>query len=222
MSPATVKPTTLGSSTVNSSKDLQTSDSKWIGLKALEWTDEEGKQRRWEVAGRKTTAAGGVDGPRNLSSYHQRASRAKLTPHILAVAIAAFLKHPSRPLSIPIILQYRPPISSICVELPAGLIDKSESAEEAALRELYEETGYGGKTFEGRIKVVQTGGIVPSDPGMSNANMQLCSIEVDLKEGEADPVAQLDEGAYYSLLLEKGKKLTRGLPGEQESTSKSE
>lgn len=30
---------------------------------------------------------------------------------------------------------------------------------------------------------------------MSTANMQLCTIEVELKEGEGDPVPHLDEGA---------------------------
>lgn len=73
--------------------------------------------------------------------------------HRAAVAIAALLRHPSRPLSIPIILQFRPPAGGICVELPAGLIDESESPETAAVRELLEETGYGGPDFEGRIKV---------------------------------------------------------------------
>lgn len=37
-------------------------------------------------------------------------------------------------------VQYRPPLDSLCVEFPAGLIDQGESAEEAALRELREET----------------------------------------------------------------------------------
>lgn len=63
------------------------------------------------------------------------------------------------------ILQYRPPIRNICVELPAGLIDKGESPEKSAIRELYEETGYGGKEFEGRIKVLEVGSTIVSDPG---------------------------------------------------------
>jgi len=45
------------------------------------------------------------------------------------------------------------------------LIDKGESPETSALRELYEETGYGGDAFEGRVKVVELGGTVVSDPG---------------------------------------------------------
>jgi ADP-ribose pyrophosphatase len=44
-----------------------------------------------------------------------------------------------------IIVQYRPPVEAFCVEFPAGLIDEGESPEEAAVRELGEETGYSGK-----------------------------------------------------------------------------
>lgn len=40
------------------------------------------------------------------------------------------------------IRQFRPPINGYVVELPAGLCDIGESFEEAAARELIEETGY--------------------------------------------------------------------------------
>jgi len=53
--------------------------SQWIELQKIDWTDEDGKDRVWEMAARKTTSEGGID----------------------AVAIAALLKHPNRPISIP-------------------------------------------------------------------------------------------------------------------------
>lgn len=59
-----------------------------------------------------------------------------------------------------------------------------------------EETGYGGPNFEGRIKVVELGGVVPSDPGMSTANMHLLTLEVQLKEGEETPVPKLEPNEH--------------------------
>jgi 8-oxo-dGTP pyrophosphatase MutT (NUDIX family) len=124
---------------------------------------QDGKQRVWEAAARKTRKSTGVD----------------------AVAIVPILKHPSKPVSTMIIVQYRPPVEAFCVEFPAGLIDEGESPEEAAVRELREETGYSGKVslFFYRGDVVcntpanatsQVSGISPtlsSQPGMTSANM---------------------------------------------------
>lgn len=44
--------------------------------------------------------------------------------------------------------QYRPPIDKVTIEVPAGLVDEGETAEQAAVRELKEETGYVGKVTE--------------------------------------------------------------------------
>jgi len=41
-----------------------------------------------------------------------------------------------------LIRQFRPPVNGYVIELPAGLCDAGESLEEAARRELVEETGY--------------------------------------------------------------------------------
>lgn len=44
--------------------------------------------------------------------------------------------------------QYRPPANQIMIEVPAGLVDEGETAEQSAVRELKEETGYVGKVTE--------------------------------------------------------------------------
>lgn len=44
--------------------------------------------------------------------------------------------------------QFRPPINKVVIEVPAGLVDEGETAEESAVRELREETGYVGMTEE--------------------------------------------------------------------------
>ena len=65
-----------------------------------------------------------------------------------------------------VILQYRPPVEATCVEFPAGLIDDGETPEQAAVRELKEETGY-----EGKVRAVSP--MLSNQPGMTNANMQV-------------------------------------------------
>lgn len=47
--------------------------------------------------------------------------------------------------------QFRAPIDKVCIEVPAGLVDEGETAKEAAVRELKEETGYVGEVLEGDL-----------------------------------------------------------------------
>ncbi len=44
--------------------------------------------------------------------------------------------------------QFRPPVEKVTIEVPAGLVDAEETAEQAAIRELKEETGYIGVVSE--------------------------------------------------------------------------
>jgi len=93
-----------------------------------------------------------------------------------------------------VILQYRPPVEAYCVEFPAGLIDAGETPEQAAVRELREETGYEGKVIDCSPTIV-------SDPGLTNANMQMVTIEVDLKEGDEEPEQHLDDGEHIERIV---------------------
>lgn len=51
-----------------------------------------------------------------------------------------------------ILKQYRPAIGDYLYELPAGIVDEGETIEEAAKRELYEETGLRCKSYELYLK----------------------------------------------------------------------
>ncbi|KAF2424887.1 hypothetical protein EJ08DRAFT_672160 [Tothia fuscella] len=151
---------------------LSSEEAKWIEFNKIEWTDQTGGSRIWEAASRKTRGASGID----------------------AVAIAPILLHPSKPASTLIILQYRPPVQAICVEFPAGLIDAKETPEQAAIRELKEETGYEGN-------IVDITPTIVADPGLTTANMQLAIVEVQLNEGDEEPEQHLEDGEHIERIV---------------------
>ncbi|KAI0040890.1 hypothetical protein FA95DRAFT_807499 [Auriscalpium vulgare] len=151
-----------------SSDDLDTKDAKWVSLKKIHWQDHEGKKRVWEAAQRRTRGSSGID----------------------AVAILALIRSKTNafPVSTVIIEQYRPPIAKFIIELPAGLIDEGETPEQAAIRELEEETGYVSDT------VVESTALLATDPGMTTANMKLVALSVSLADGMETPEQKLDAG----------------------------
>lgn len=88
---------------------------RFLKLDVLEYRDARGVSRKWEAVQRCGSNS--------------------------AVFIFARLMPSDR---VVLIRQYRPPMGAFCLEVPAGLIDADESPSDAALRELYEETGYTG------------------------------------------------------------------------------
>ena len=86
------------------------------------YIDPLGKQRTWESA--------------------ERSTRPKKSL-IDGVGIVAVLQKSSGP-ELLLQKQFRPPINKVVIEVPAGLVDEGEEAEESAVRELREETGYVG------------------------------------------------------------------------------
>ncbi|KAH7385294.1 NUDIX hydrolase domain-like protein [Phaeosphaeria sp. MPI-PUGE-AT-0046c] len=150
---------------VTALEDLPSSEAKWVKLQKATYTDSHGTSRAWEIASRKTTSSSGID----------------------AVAIGNIIHHPSKAPSTILVIQFRPPVNAFTIEWPAGLIDANESPREAAVRELYEETGYRGK-------VVSESPAVSADPGMTSANMVLCMVEIELGENDPEPEQHLDEG----------------------------
>ena len=106
-----------------------------LTLPSITFRDPEGKERLWESAERLTRPKG---------------------CDIDAIGVAAILDDPSKPNETPHIVlqkQWRAPADAVVIEIPAGLMDPGESAEECAIRELKEETGYVGKVIEGSFGV---------------------------------------------------------------------
>lgn len=151
---------------------------KWLALQTLSYTDQEGKERKWDVATRTTKRAnGGAD----------------------AVAIVPLLrKAGSDKVETLLVEQYRPPVNRVTVEFPAGLIDEGESPEDAALRELREETGFVGEKCQ---VVPQVSPIVCMSPGLTDESIHCVLVEVDLDNpyNHGTPKPDLDDGEHVKI-----------------------
>ncbi|QLQ78863.1 hypothetical protein HG537_0B02110 [Torulaspora globosa] len=151
------------------SRKAESDECKWIGLEKLTYLDPNGNEREWDSAVRLTRGKGDVDG----------------------IGILAILKYKDgTPDEILLQKQFRPPVEGVCIEMPAGLIDEGESIATAALRELKEETGYVGK-------IVAQGPVAFNDPGFTNTNLSLVTIEIDMSAKEnIDPQPSLEDGEF--------------------------
>ena len=141
----------------------------------ISYQDPKGKTRLWESAERRTRPT---------------------TTDIDGVGIVALLHKPTGP-EIILQKQYRPPIDKVVIEVPAGLVDANETAEEAAVRELREETGYVGVMTE-------TSPVMFNDPGFCNTNLRMVHVDIDMEPKEnQDPKPQLEEGEYIDVFTVK-------------------
>lgn len=83
----------------------------------------------------------------------------------------------------------------MCIEVPAGLVDANESVENAAVRELKEETGYDGII----TKILPISQI---DQWKSRENTQLIFMEIDGDlETNKNPKPNLEETEYIEVFL---------------------
>jgi len=104
------------------------------------------------------------------------------------VVIFAVLRRAGQQPCTLLVKQFRPPMGSHTLELPAGLIDAGESAAVAALRELKEETG-----FVGVVRSVSPAACM--SPGLTNETTQLVQVDVDLDGPENATPVQMEEDA---------------------------
>ena len=108
-----------------------------------------------------------------------------------------------------LVRQYRPPLESFELGLPAGLVEPGEDPEKAARRELTEETGYGGEEWEFLASLA-------SSPSLKDNFAHLFLVR------DAEPVAPLDPDEYERLEIVTapvGELLGKVLAGEIVSSS---
>ena len=139
---------------------------KWLILEEILYKDIHGQERKWESV-----------------------SRIRKTG---AVAIIAIMKPSER---LILVRQFRPPATGHVIEFPAGLIDENETPEMAAVRELFEETGY-----SGRITSVTPS--LYSSPGLSAEAVHLVNMEIDETDPKnQNPETDFDDGEHIETFL---------------------
>lgn len=156
---------------------IPVASTKWLALQTLNWTDQEGRARQWDVATRTTK---------------QNVDKAD------AVVIIPLLRYADGRVDTLLVEQYRPPVRQSTVEFPAGLIDKEETIEHAALRELREETGYVGEAC--KIPPMSSRAVCMS-PGLCDETVHVVLVEVDLSNpyNHGTPKPELDHGEHCTV-----------------------
>jgi len=139
-------------------------DEKWLNLFDIRYIAGTGTERSWQMASRQKA-------PKCITGSYRRPD---------AVVIVPF--HTARNKMV-IIREFRVPLDDYEYGFPAGLVDNGESVEQAARRELMEETGLTVSRF---IKVSPP---IYSSAGMTDETVAMVYVEC---EGEPSTSANTD------------------------------
>ncbi len=102
---------------------VKLAQTKWLNLFDVRFVDKTGGERFWQVVSRAAE-------PRCVSGQFEPADAVVIVPYHTAYNRLVVTR------------EYRVPLGDYEYGFPAGLIDKGENAEQAARRELTEETGF--------------------------------------------------------------------------------
>jgi 8-oxo-dGTP pyrophosphatase MutT (NUDIX family) len=163
----------------------EVASTKWLSLQTIDYTDQEGKARKWDVATRTTKQSIGSADAVVIIPLLMKYGATRSTNDLVLMDTL-------------IVEQFRPPMGQLTAEFPAGLIDKDESPETAALRELLEETGYVGE----RCTIIpQVSRQVCMSPGVTDESVHIVLVHVDLDNpyNQGTPHQQLDDGEYVKV-----------------------
>jgi len=146
---------------------------KWLNLFEVRYIGRTGNEKSWQIASRQNE-------PKCLTGSYRQPD---------AVVIVPF--HTARNKMV-IIREYRVPLDGYEYGFPAGLVDNGESAEQAARRELMEETGLKVSRF---IKVSPP---IYSSAGMTDESVAMVYVEC---EGEPSNSANTDSELIEILFI---------------------
>jgi ADP-ribose pyrophosphatase len=138
---------------------------KWLNLFNVKYVDKNGNKKLWQVASRKKE-------PKCVTGHFKIPD---------AVVIIPFHKTQEK---IVVTKEYRVPLADYEFGFPAGLVDEGETVQEAARRELREETGLEITRF------LKIGPPVYTSAGMTDESVAMVYVECD-----GEPSSNSNEGS---------------------------
>ena len=127
-------------------------DERWLNLFDVRYVTKNSNEKSWKIASRKQE-------PKCVTGRYERPD---------AVVIVPFHKEEDK---MVITREYRVPLNDYEYGFPAGLVDNGESVEEAARRELMEETGLSVSRF------IKTSPPLYSSAGMTDESVAMVYVE---------------------------------------------